>query len=57
MGNIEHQAFIQSDPESEILAPHHFYAAYVFDNASERKTDIRTLIEEAQEHGYPVRYW
>jgi len=57
MGNIEHQAFIQSDPESEILDPHHFYAAYVFDRAKERETDIRTLIKAAQEHGYPVRYW
>ena len=57
MGDIERQPFIQSDPESEILDPHHFYAAYVFDQTSERETDIRTLIEEAQEHGYPVRYW
>jgi hypothetical protein len=57
MGDIERQPFIQSDPESEILDPHHFYAAYVFDQAHERETDIRTLIEEAQEHGYPVRYW
>ena len=57
MGGIERQPFIQSDPESEILNPHHFYAAYVFDQTSERKADIRTLIEEAQEHGYPVRYW
>ena len=55
MGGIENRSF--PEVESEILSPHHFYAAYVFDNASEREADIMTLIEEAHEHGYPVRYW
>jgi hypothetical protein len=39
------------------LDPRHFYAAYVFDRAHERQDDVSTLIEQAQQLGYPVRYW
>lgn len=55
MGDIENRSF--PEVETEIFNPHHFYAAFVFDRANERETDIRTLIEEAQELGYPIRYW
>jgi len=41
----------------EDLDPRHFYAAYVFDQAHERKDDIKTLVEQAQQLGYPIRYW
>ena len=41
----------------EDLDPRHFYAAYVFDGAHERGDDIATLVEQAQQLGYPVRYW
>ena len=41
----------------EALDPRHFYAAYVFDQAHERKDDVSTLVEQAQELGYPMRYW
>ena len=43
--------------QSEFLHPGHFYAAYVFEQAHERETDIQMLIGEAQRLGYPVRYW
>jgi hypothetical protein len=41
----------------EDLDPRHFYAAYVFDQANERRDDVATLIEQAQQLGYPARYW
>jgi hypothetical protein len=41
----------------EDLDPRHFYAAYVFDQAHEREDDIAALIEQAQQLGYPARYW
>ncbi len=41
----------------EDLDPHHFYAAYVFDQAHERRDDVATVIEQAQQLGYPARYW
>ena len=41
----------------EDLDPRHFYAAYVFDQAHERRDDVPTLIEHAQQLGCPVRYW
>ena len=47
----------ESRGHHEDLDPRHFYAAYVFDQAQERKDDITTLIEQAQNLGYPVRYW
>ena len=40
---------------SEDLDPHHFYAAYVFDDAVTRQRDIAVLIHEAQQLGYLVR--
>jgi hypothetical protein len=55
MGDIEHQRLCTDKPE--ILDPYHFYAAYVFDRANERQTDVQTLIEQSQELGYPLRYW
>ena len=42
---------------NEYLDPHHFYAAYVFDDAATRQRDVAVLIHEAQQPGYPVRYW
>lgn len=39
------------------IDPRHFYAAYVFDRAHERQSDITTLVAQAQQFGYPVRYW
>jgi hypothetical protein len=41
----------------EDLDPRHFYAAYVFDQAHERRDDVATLIEQAQQLGYLMRYW
>jgi len=41
----------------EDLDPRHFYAAYVFDQAHKRQGDVAPLIEQAQQFGYPVRYW
>ncbi len=41
----------------ENLDPHHFYAAYVFDNAGDRRRDLTVLIDQANRLGYPVRYW
>jgi hypothetical protein len=41
----------------EDLDLRHFYAAYVFDQAHERRDDVGTLIEQAQQLGYPLRYW
>ena len=42
---------------SENLDPSHFYAAYVFDDASSRRRDVAVLIYEAQRLGYATRYW
>jgi hypothetical protein len=41
----------------EDLDPRHFYAAYVFDQAHERRNDVATVIEQAQQLGYSARYW
>ena len=42
-------------PTCEALDPHHFYAAYVFDDAATRQRDVAVLIHEAQQLGYLVR--
>ena len=57
MGDVErYQAF--EDPLSrELLDQQHFYASYVFDRAVERESDVETVITQARELGYPVRYW
>ena len=47
----------QFESKAEILDPHHFYAAYVFDGAEKHQQDIQALIEQAQQLGYPLRYW
>ncbi len=57
MGDPERQPAARHQPGFEILDPHHFYAAYVFDWANEREPDIHALIEQAQELGYPIRHW
>jgi len=57
MGNPERQPAAPPQPETEILDPHHFYAAYIFDRASEREPDVLALIEQAQELEYPIRHW
>lgn len=41
----------------EILRQGDFYAAYIFDQAISRETDITRVIAQAQELGYPLRYW
>jgi len=41
----------------EDLQPHHFYAAYIYEDAEAHESDITTLLESAQELGYPRRYW
>lgn len=38
--------------EAEILDPHHFYAAYIFDQSETREKDITTLLEQSQQLGY-----
>jgi hypothetical protein len=43
--------------EAEIMGPHHFYAAYVFDQDEAHQQDIQTLINQAQQLAYPLRYW
>ena len=48
---------IADQPAKENLDPRHFYAAYVFDSAPTRRRDVTVLIHEAQQLGYPVRYW
>jgi hypothetical protein len=55
MGGLETQ--LRDEMEAEIMAPHHFYAAYVFDQAETHQQDILTLINQAQHLGYPLRYW
>ena len=57
MGEIERNPFSSRHLETEIYDPHHFYAAYVFDQPNERENDIEALIEQAQELAYLVRYW
>ena len=47
---------LEQEP-GEDLEPHHFYAAYVFDRAGERRGDLAALITQARRLGYPVRYW
>ena len=41
----------------DILRPSDFYAAYIFDQAISREADITRVIGQAQELGYPLRYW
>ncbi len=41
----------------ESLDPRHFYAGYVFDNAETRARQVDAIIREANQLGYPVRYW
>jgi hypothetical protein len=41
----------------EILRPGDFYAAYIYDQAISREADITRVIGQAQELGYPIRYW
>lgn len=41
----------------EILRPGDFYAAYIFDQPISREADITQVIDQAQEQGYPLRYW
>lgn len=57
MGDFERQPVFKDQPEHEYLDPRHFYAAYVFDQAEERGSDVQSVIELAHELGYPVRYW
>jgi hypothetical protein len=56
MSNLERRPGTGLEPD-EVLDPRHFYAAYIFNQAHEREDDIATLIEQAQQLGYPVRYW
>lgn len=44
-------------PGEESLQPNHFYAAYSFDRAETRPSDLEKLITQATHMGYPVRYW
>ncbi|MGC9395649.1 MAG: hypothetical protein ACP5J4_12425 [Anaerolineae bacterium] len=41
----------------EHLDPRRFYAAYIFESAQARQKDVATVITQAQQLGYPVRYW
>lgn len=41
----------------EILHPGDFYVAYIFDQAASREADVSQVITQAQELGYPLRYW
>ena len=42
---------------TEHLDPRHFYAAYVFESAYARQKDVAAVIAQAQQLGYPLRYW
>ena len=59
MGAKERQN--ESDPrellEGEEFDPRHFYAAYIFDAAEDRRVDVNSLLQNAKMLGYPVRYW
>ena len=44
-------------PENENLDPHHFYAAYVFDDPTSHQRDISILIDQSRQLDRPVRYW
>jgi hypothetical protein len=59
MVNPEHHSFerMERQPIKEILPPGDFYAAYIFDQGDSRESDVKNIIEIAQELGYPVRYW
>jgi len=54
MRRTEH--YVDHDQE-EHLDPRHFYAAYVFCDAHKRQGDVAVVIAQAQQLGYPVRYW
>jgi hypothetical protein len=55
MGGIEREQ--DNGDKNEILDPHHFYAAYVFDQAEIHQRDFQLLIDNAQGLGYPLRFW
>ena len=69
MNSIENGEFRPGDPSLqplwrserglfvEILRPGDFYAAYVFDQAISREVDVARVVTQAQELGYPLRYW
>jgi hypothetical protein len=59
MGNPENSASFNPDRflKAEELNPGHFYAAYIFDQAETREEDVRIVLEQAHNLGYPVRYW
>lgn len=59
MGRPEQFSFTDQGGQlrREILSPHHFYAAYIFDPAEARKDDVIAIVQEARRLGYPVRYW
>jgi hypothetical protein len=56
-GDLDFPTGSAEQQPGEDLNPRHFYAAYVFDQAHERREDITTLIEQAQQLSYPARYW
>ena len=56
MGTVE-RTESASHSIKEICLPNHFYAAYIFDQPNSHQNDIRTIIDEAANLHYPVRYW
>ena len=57
MGIPERNISHGENQKEEVLLPGHFYAAYVFDQAETRAHEVETIIKQAQQLGYPVRYW
>jgi hypothetical protein len=57
MGDVERKHVFEDLSKTEILDPLHFYAAYVFDRAQKRQSDVNSVVEQARALGYPVRYW
>lgn len=47
----------QSSRPAEALHPLHFYAAYIFDDPAARQADVRAIVSQARQLGYPARYW
>lgn len=60
MARVENDAYDNPDHyilNNEVFYPGHFYAAYIFDQAESREGDIRKVLEQAHNLGYPIRYW
>lgn len=47
----------KGEPIPEDLDPNHVYIDYIYHDPKKRQRDITTLVEQARQSGYRVRYW